>query len=177
MIFKPVWITSIAHLEALSRIHRETPLWRELLGLYRLPPGFPYVQASLGFSPFDKVPQIALRSGEIHLGNGRVTFAGRPFRIPLFRVFNIPPDGTFSLRFDELTAVERFDFILPVSRYFTFPFVRLRSTRSGELADFLLCAGGYAFQMRRIQKRSLMLLDALQRAAAGGSAPFGTSWG
>ena len=167
-MFNPVWMTSIAHLEALSRVYRETSISRQLLGLYRLPSGFPYTQGSLTFGPFGKVPQVALRSGEIHLGNGRVTFAGRPFRIPLFRVFNIPPDGTFSLRFDEITTVERFDFASPVSRYFTFPFVRLRSTQSGELADFLLCAGGYAFQMRRIQKRSLLLLDALQRAATGG---------
>ena len=170
MIFDPVWMSSIAHLEAYRRLFRETPMWRHLLGMYRFPSGFPYLHSGLDFRPFGKVPLIALRSGEVHLGNGRVTFVGRPYRLPLYRVFNVPSEGDFSLRIDELTQVERLDFVAPMSLSTTFPFIRLRTTRSGELADFLLCVGGYAFQMKRIRERSLLLFEALQRMAGGGRA-------
>ena len=170
MIFKPTWMSSVAHLERLRQLYRETPMWRQALGAYRFPPGFPYIYSDLDFSGLGRGPLAFLRNGELHLGNGRITFIGQPYRIPLLRVVNIPSDGTFALQVDEVTHVERYDFVAPMSLGTSIPFARLRTTGSGELADFLLCAGGYAFQPRRIHKRSLALLDALQRMVRGGRA-------
>jgi hypothetical protein len=166
MIFKPVWMSSVAHLERLQELYRETSLWRHALGAYRFPQDFPYFQGLLDLKPLGRVPLHFLRNGELHLGNGGITFVGQPYRTPFMRVVGIPTDGTFSIGFDEVTQVERFDFVAPMSLSTTFPFARLRTTRSGELADFLLSTGGYLFQLRRIQKRSVELLEALRRTVA-----------
>lgn len=168
MIFKPVWMSTVEHLDRLRGLHRETPMWRQALGAYRFPPGFPYLQGLFDFNPFGRVPLSVLRNGELHLGTGRITFVGQPYRIPFMRVVNVPPDGTFDLRVDEVTKVERYDFVAPMPLTPAFPFARLRTTRSGELADFLLSSGGYAFQQRRIQKRSIELLEVLQRMVGSG---------
>ena len=161
-------MSSVEHLARLQELYRETPMWRQALGAYRFPPGFPYFQGLLDFNPFGRVPLSVLRNGEVHLGNGRITFVGHPYRIPFMRVVNVPPDGTFSIRADEVTHVERYDFTAPMPLAPPLPFARLRTTQSGEQADFLLTGGGYLFQHRRIHQRSIKLLEAVQRLVAGG---------
>jgi hypothetical protein len=137
MIIEPVWVSSVEHLQTFERAYRDSSFCRRLVGAWKLPEGFPYTRGSTGI-PW-RIPLVMFSSGSLRIDDGLMDFEAKPYQLSFNRLHHLRSDLRFTLNAQDVNAVEGFEFVSPVQRYFSLPFARIRTNKAGELADFLLC--------------------------------------
>jgi hypothetical protein len=165
MIFEPVWVSSVEHLLAFEKSFREASYLRRLLGAYLLPDGFPYTRGWLGF-PW-RIPVVMFSSGRLRIGEHVLDFEATAWHPPFNRLHHMRTDWKFTLTAPEVSAIEPFESVSPVLRYYSLPFTRIRTNKGGDLADFLLCVGGSGPLMGRIRERNVELSARIREAFPG----------
>src|SRR5262249_48730072 len=152
---EPVWVSSVEHLQTFEKVYRETSYVRRLFGAYVLPEGFPFMRGWLCI-PW-RLPVVMFATGRVRHEDRRLDFEATPWRLPLSLLHQLRTDWRFTLTAQDVTALEPFEFVSPVTSYFRLPFTRIRSNQGGELADFLLCVGGLGPFLGKIRKRTAEL--------------------
>jgi hypothetical protein len=125
-----VWISSVDYLK---RFHA-LPWYAKWFGL--LPEGFPRVRAGLFSSPL-----VYFAQGILNLSADRFEFSARfPTPTATKSYANLESDLRLSFAPNQVLSVRRFDMrqVAPVA--IALPFIRIQAA-SGELQDFLVCAG------------------------------------
>jgi len=162
MIFEPVWVSSVEHLRTFEKAFRETSYLRRILGAYLLPDCFPYTRGWLAV-PW-RIPVVMFSSGRLRIGEQLLVFEARAWHPPLNRLHHVRTDWSFTLTAQEITAVEPFEYASPVMRYYSLPFTRIRTKKSGDVADLLLWVGGLGPFMGKIRERNVKLFAKLGEA-------------
>ena len=139
-----VWISSIDHLKRFQ----ELPWYAKWFGL--LPKGFPKVRAGL-----ISYPLLYFAQGMLSLNGDSFKFSAR-FPIPegTKSYANLATDLRLSLAPNQVLSVSRFDMRQIASTATPLPFIRVQTT-SGELQDFLVCAGATDVSLIARQTESL----------------------
>jgi hypothetical protein len=166
----PVWLSNIDHLQRLLEIHRNESFLTKVVGLYRIPDGFPHLWYWL--APFARVPII-------YFANGRLILLPQGFRFePVHRalfmasVANVRSDLVLEIRRDDIRDVNEYmldpaELPFPTRSYYNFPWTRVRTRLPGVSSDFLIGAGGAGPSMRGIRARNAQLLETLTAYAPG----------
>ena len=162
MIFEPVWVSSVDHLQTFERAYRECSYIRMFAGAYKLPAAFPYIRGSLGF-PW-RVPIVMYSAGHLSVEDRLLKFEAKPWRLPFHRLHHLRSDLRFTLTERDITDVQPFEFVSPIIRYYSLRFTRIRTNQGGELADFLLCVGGAGPLMGKIRAQNAKLSAKLHEA-------------
>ena len=124
------WISSLDHLQRF----RDLPWYGKWFGL--LPKGFPKVMAGLLFNPL-----LYFAHGTLSLDGGSLKCSAfLPAPKGLKSYANLDSDLRLSFAPDQVLSVIRFDMRQIVPTALPLPFIRIQ-TASGELQDFLVCAG------------------------------------
>ena len=165
MIFEPVWVSSAEHLQTFERAYRECSYVRLFAGAWKLPEGFPYVRGWMGI-PW-RVPIVMFSSGQVRIEDRLLEFEAKPWRLPLNRLHHLRTDLRFTLTDEDITEVKAFEFASPIMRYYNLPFTRIRTTKGGELADFLLCVGGVGPLMGKVRAMNAEMSSRLRDAFLG----------
>ena len=160
----PVWLSTIEHLEQLLEIHRSESFLTKVVGLYRIPDGFPHLWYWL--APFARVPIIYFANGRLILVPQGFRF--EPVRRMLFMasVANVREDLMLEIRREDICNVEEYaldpeELPFPTRSYYNFPWTRIRTRLSGMRGDFLIGAGGAGPSMGGIRARNARLLETL----------------
>ena len=159
MRFKPVWVSSIKHLESFEESYQQTPLFRRVLGTYALPENFPYLQGIVGIPP--RTPLVMFASGSLDISTDGLQFHSHPFRLPLNVIRNLSTDLEFQITADDIQSIETYEFASPALEYYNMQFVRVHTSHDNELSDILLYVGGTGPFMKKIRKQNEELLAAI----------------
>jgi|SRR5215468_6396176 len=167
--FSPIWVSTIEHQEAFSRLVHEASLAKKILGSYNLPTDFPQVHMLWGIFPVFRVPLVMIASGRLTVLGKMLQFEalawGKLDAIGGNVYKNLQSDLKFELSGRELSQIERYENPRPFMAYYNLSWTRVRSTRMGLLSDILLAVGGRGPTMGRIRKRNADLFSALNRLA------------
>jgi hypothetical protein len=106
--------------------------------------------------PKTTAQHINTASGELRLMDDAMSFRPRKFKSFGWRIRGPFEQISFDLRREDVVSVEATDFRSPVMRAFDFSFARIRTSRSGPLGNFLVCAGG-RLSMPHIRKNTQQL--------------------
>src|SRR6266702_962972 len=139
-----VWVSSVDHL----RRFQSLPWYAKWFGL--LPKGFPRVKAGL-----ISYPLVYFGQGILSLSADRFEFSARfPAPRTAKTYANLATDLRLSLAPNQVLSVSRFDMSQIASTATPLPFIGLQTT-SGELQDFLVCAGATDVSLIARQTESL----------------------
>ncbi len=162
MVFEPVWVSSISHLESFAAVFANTGVFRRLFGLYVVPDHFHYIQAA-GLLRI-RVPIVMFASGRALVEVNTLEFVAAPSRRIGVQYHNLQTELTFRLTDRDVTAIESFEWKSPLLRYYDLRFVRIRTKQTGVSSDLLLCVGGSGPFMGRIHARTAELAGHLSEA-------------
>lgn len=152
--FKPVWVSTVEHVNKLHELYANASSLSRLFGVYDLPEGFPYGHLYWGILPVFKAPLALIASGVVEIDGAELSFRSQPMPIFGSQIHNLRTDLAFHLQANELVSVERYTAASPALSYFNLPFTRVRSQQAGLLSDFLLCVGGTGPFMNKVRARS-----------------------
>jgi hypothetical protein len=160
-----IWISSLDHLKRFG----ELPWYSKWFGL--LPAGFPKVKAGLLFSPL-------LYFAQANLSLSQNLFTCQAF-VPPTTAMKSYADLSSTLRLslspNQISSVTRFDMRQVLPTALPLPFIRIQAT-SGELHDFLVCAGSGDVSAIGRETGSLWHALAALKAAASRRTPNGAVW-
>ncbi|RZL15501.1 MAG: hypothetical protein EOO62_03830 [Hymenobacter sp.] len=163
--YSPLLVSCPAHLARFGEIKQQNPWWRMLLGLHKIPEGFP--RAYVGGNA---VPVNFFAKGSLHLGEQQFTFASRD---PGFdngqRYAHITPDFHFDLPYASLTRVERYEPPAAYIKYFNLNWVRIQLSAPNAPDDLLLSCTGSGTEMSLIHQGNELLYNELQAKLRQGS--------
>jgi hypothetical protein len=157
--FSPIWLTSDRQLEGLAATYQSASLWSKMIGRYAPADDLTSVRGL--FMPWMRAPTVMVAQGRLSLEDGKLAFRPNPYRAFGWATRGPHQQLAFELRSEEIVTMEWTDFRSPVLRAFDLPFVRLVTTRSDLLGNFLLCVGG-RFSVPRIRENTRELGRALQ---------------
>ncbi len=151
---KPIWISSVEHLNKFAEIANGSNFFQKLVGYYKIPAGFPFVRLMLVL----KLPVVFFSSAEINIEESKILFTPSGFKTLAGRYENMQPIQ-FELNRQDIQSIERYEAPPVLMQYYSINWVRIK-TKSGILGgDFLLCVGGEGPLMEQIQDST----DALYR--------------
>jgi hypothetical protein len=156
--FSPVWFSTDRQLATLVQVFESATLTAKLLGRFDIPADRASIQSVL--MPWSRAPLAPQAQGAVTLNARSLAFRPTPFRIFGWRVHSPMKDISFDLSPSDVVAIEPADFRSPVMRAFDLPFTRVRTSKPGPIADFLLCVGG-KIAIPRIRSRSRELRASL----------------
>jgi hypothetical protein len=160
--YTPCIISSPAHLAQFADIKRQNPWWKMLLGLQKLPAGFPRVY--VGNKP---VQVVFFAKGELTLVEQQATFrAAAPGFDNGQRYEHINTAFGFDLPYSAITQVERYQAPDPFIKYFNFNWVRIIVDDPAAPNDLLLSLTGSGTQMQQLHRQNDALFADLQARVA-----------
>jgi hypothetical protein len=156
--YSPLLVSSPAHLARFAEIKRQNPWWRLLLGMNKIPAGFP--RAYVGGNA---VPVNFFAKNSFHLVEQQLTFASRD---PGFdngqRYAHITPDFHFELPYASLMQVERYEPPAAYIKYFNLNWIRIQLSAPNVPDDLLLSCTGSGTEMSLIHQTNELLYNELQ---------------
>lgn len=159
MRFEPVWISSIVHMETFHRVFRDSCIFQRILGIYRLPEGFPFTRGMFGI-PW-RIPLVMYANGQIEIHNKSINFLSQPSKTPFHVRKNLLVDFEFVLNINDILSIKPYIATSPLASYFNLPFVQVLTKKGGELSDFLMCVGGLGPLMGKIKQKNMEFLKNL----------------
>ena len=161
-IYSPLIISSPAHLAQFNDIKRQNPWWKMLLGLQKLPAGFPRVY--VGSKP---VQVVFFAKGQLTLFERQADFRSAA---PGFdngqRYEHIQTAFSFDIPYSAITRVERYQTPDPFIKYFGFNWVRILVDDPAAPNDLLLSLTGSGTQMQQLNRLNDELFAELQAKVA-----------
>lgn len=156
--YSPLLVSSPAHLARFAELKRQNPWWRVLLGMTRLPAGFPQVYVGA-----NAVAVNFFAKGRLRLGEHRVTFESLA---PGFdngqRYAHITPDFHFDFPCSSLTRVARYEPPVAYIKYFNLNWVSLQVSAPHTPSILLLSATGSGTATAHIKQTNEALYNELR---------------
>lgn len=121
IIFEYVWISSDEHLARFDAMCRQASIFDKLLGRYKIPDNFPYLESHQGMFLPQKMPTVMIANGIGKIDNHRFSFQSKPFHILGTHASNLL-DLDFELEADDLIQVVRAKAESPIMKYYSMPF-------------------------------------------------------
>jgi hypothetical protein len=152
MLFEPVWVSSIKHLDEFHALWSETSWIRRLTGTYVLPEQFPHMHFFWLFE--SRVPVLMFASGRLLVEDRILDFTSMPWELPSGEYRNLRADFAFRLTDEDINLIKPFTDSPALIQYYRLPFLRFRTSKPAPLSDFLLCVGGHGLRMGKIRERN-----------------------
>ncbi len=155
-ILKPVWLSSINHLNEFINIFEKNPWWRKyVLSNYDLPKDYPYVSYL-----WNKLPIIFFASGKLIYEQNSVKFTPVN-KNSLWSYHNLKNDTGFELTAADDLSLDRYHFTSPMIKYYSIDWIRIKTAKNIFQNDFLICRGGLGPSMKEIIKATDDLFEIL----------------
>lgn len=168
MIYDPVWVSTVEHLDQFKTITADTSAAIKRGGRYNVPDDFPQVRIPAFFGLFYAAPAplVTFSNGKLDLGEHKLLFKAYPMRIMKNKISNLKDDLTFSISADEITSLEHYPFTSPINKAFNISFVRVYTSHEGFLRDFLVCVGGQGLAFEKMRRATANLFYDLKTMAS-----------
>jgi hypothetical protein len=158
--FARTWISTEEQLRVLADSYQGASMLRKLAGAFEFPSSAAHLQG--WFMPWMRSPTVFTAVGHLVIGETRIQFRPAAPKLLGWRLRNIDRTLVFDIAATEITAADAYAFKSPFSKMFDLPFTRLKTSKPGILADFLLCIG-HPLSPPTVRVRSLALQVELQR--------------
>lgn len=165
MIFEPVWVSTVEHLNQFKTITADTSAAKKRGGRYLVPDGFPQTRIAMffGLAYSSPSPLLMFSNGTLDLSENGLSYKAYPFRLPNNKISNVKDDLAFSIPINEITLLEHYPFVSPINKNFNISFARVHSTQEGFLQDFLVCVGGQGLAFEKMRRANADLYAALTK--------------
>ncbi|MDF1837139.1 MAG: hypothetical protein P1V35_04670 [Planctomycetota bacterium] len=154
--FRPIWISTIEHLDEHARITASTSFLSKVFGRFNCPKSFPQIQPLFGLFFYMKIPLVHFQSGELSVSKGSLDFQGEPPKVFSYRVSGDFPKVNFHLNPEQIKSVVKYSYPHPYMKWANLEWIRVRTTEAQLGGDFLMCVGGIAPGMIKQQTDNLM---------------------
>ncbi len=158
MDIKPVWISSISHLDAFTEIWINAPLWRKLLGFYEIPDDFPLVKLYHIFG----FPVVFFSEGNLVLEDNNLAYESFEKKSILLNKFsNLKSDLSFKIKISDIKSIQWYQHKYAFINYYHIKWIRIICDENTLGGDFLICIGGNGPFMNKITKNTEDLFEKL----------------
>jgi hypothetical protein len=165
MNFDPVWVSTVEHLTRFKSINADTADAIRSGFRYNVPEKFPQTRMAMffGLAYSSPSPLIMFSNGILDIDNNKVSYKAYQFKLKNNRVINVNDELWFSISISEILSLDKYLFVSPINHHFNMSFSRIYTTKSGLLADLLLCVGGQNLDFGKIKKANETLFDTLDK--------------
>ena len=137
MEIKEVWISSKTHHNQFNEIYKNNSWFRRILGMYKIPINFPYMNISWSKIPIVYNSKCSIKISEKYLelkANNNFGFINNPK--------NINTKFNKTIKFVDISNIDRYKNPNPLTKAFNINWISLRFNNGDMEEEFLLCAGG-----------------------------------
>lgn len=156
MEFKPVWISSIGHLNKFTEILSSSNVLRKIISYYKIPDDFPHIRLPL----ISKVPIVFFGSAEMNIKGNNISFTPLDIKTIGSQYKNITRIQ-FQLSKADIQSIERYQSRPVLAKYFIINWIRIKTRLDIFDGDFLICVGGSGPLMSEIQNSTNNLYNEL----------------
>lgn len=156
MKFKPVWISSIGHLNKFAEILSSSNVLQKITGYYKIPDDFPHIQLPL----ISKVPIVFFGTAEVNMEGNNISFTPLDFKTIGGQYRNIT-QIQFQLIKADVQSIEKYHPQPIFAKYFIINWIRIKTRLDIFDGDFLICVGGSGPRMSKIQNLTNNLYNEL----------------
>jgi hypothetical protein len=158
MIFHPILVSSINHIDTWADIVHNASWWRRRWGVFTIPPSFPHVVCL-----FYRIPVVFFANGTLSIESDMVSFTASCPRSFGVKYRNLLNELHFQLSAGDIKSIERYRNPRPFRRieYYNINWVRVQTRENLFSGDFLLCVGGKGPFMGKIRRSTDELYEAL----------------
>lgn len=161
MNIKPVWISSINHLDVFSEIWLTAPRWRKLLGFYKIPNNFPIVKSFYIF----KFPIVFFSEGNLRLKDNNLSYNSFEEKNSFLRNYsNLINDLSFEIKISNIKSIQWYQHKNAFINYYQIKWIRIICDENTLGGDFLICVGGNGPFMNKINTNTENLYEKLSQS-------------
>lgn len=159
--YKPLWISSIAHVQEFYTITNRNPWWKTLLSIQDVPNDFP--QVKLGSKG---IPLVYFSRGELIMYERQIDFKSDSVnQVDKMKYKNLRTDLNFEIEYTAITKIERYLYPKPSMKFFNLPWISLSLSNNGIFDNILLSMGGTGLEMGVITKINDSLFEEIKMKA------------
>jgi len=160
-MYKPIWISAIAHLEKFSSIMEKNPWWKVLLSMHKVPADFPQVQLGSKGHPivFFAKGELKVYERQIDFRSDTVDSTGK------LQYKNVRTDVNFEIDYASFRKVERYLHPKPFMKAFNISWISITYSNNGSTNDILLSKGGTGLDMGSIKTANDSLFEQIRMRA------------
>lgn len=139
MEIKPIWISSINHLNVCREIIRTTPFWRKLIGFYKIPDNFPRIN----FYYVLPLPIVYFSKGKLTLDGDSLSYKSSNEKIGFLKNYsNLKNDLSFEIKRSDIKSIQWYQNDYALLNNYNIKWIRITCSKNVMDNDFLICADG-----------------------------------
>ncbi|WP_281636044.1 hypothetical protein [Flavobacterium marginilacus] len=154
-----VWISSIEHLDKMTKINSENKWWKQIFGIQKIDPNFPQIKTS-GFS----FPVAYFSKGQVKVIPEKLEYSAEIFETKSnINYKNIQDNLNFDLKLDQIDEISIYKYPKPYLEKFNYPWVSLKM-KNGK--TILICSAMKIGQIENGLKETATLYHYIQNYVA-----------